>query len=697
MFVLFGLLSVPALGAGDEDVASEAEAAPPPPAAPAVPVEAGEEVLILGLYAPPGSRPVPVDGGGSLAAGLSGPGVGLVVRGGNEGEPVVRGMGGERVPVRVGGVPLLAACPSNMDPPAATVPAGATSQASLSLGLAPVSAGPPSTGGAAEASPYVRVGDEEVPLAAWAVGRFDSSGLSASAEAGAAGAAGPVAARAAGGYAGQGDYTAPDGRTVPDSHHQAWASLAVELDPTSTLRWSNAFLYTDDGDTDFPSLPMDMRSSRVLLASSRLRWQPAAGRLRQVVLRGGFSTVDHRMDNVDKSNRAMMEASTESSARAAVGGAMLTWAPVDPLELDLGLDVTAWGRDALRDRADLVSGMTGQDALWPTVRQEDVGGFVQGRWAASPRVDLRGGGRLDLAWSRADGAAASLGGMTVAEQYARTYGDAAADTERQDLGGAGNLVVVLEAAPRVDVYAGGGYTARVPGASERWFALAPAPGGYLVGNPTLPIEKKVEAEVGLRFALPAWQGSLALWEHEVFDFVRSSLVDQIDLNGDSVADNIRGYLPVRARLAGFEGQGRVELGSHVRLHGQASYVRGWDLTAGDDLPEIPPLDGSVALRGRWSDQVPLWGEVGMRGVLAQRRVAAATAEDETEGFVTLDAGVGLELVDRLRLSVRGLNLTDRLYHEHLRREVSVATDDLAVGDEIPAPGRSVALSLRLDV
>jgi outer membrane receptor for Fe3+-dicitrate len=70
------------------------------------------------------------------------PAVAGVRRAQNALEPVIRGLGWERVQTQLNGVPLYGACPARMDSPATLVAASAVREASVIKGLSSVTFGP---------------------------------------------------------------------------------------------------------------------------------------------------------------------------------------------------------------------------------------------------------------------------------------------------------------------------------------------------------------------------------------------------------------------------------------------------------------------------------------------------------------------------------------------------------------------------
>jgi iron complex outermembrane receptor protein len=390
----------------------------------------------------------------------------------------------------------------------------------------------------------------------------------------------------------------------------------------------------------------------------------------------------------------MMAAETVSSARTWALSAEATLAPADAVGLIAGLDASRIARDATRTR-DLASGASFTDRLWPAVSQLDLGAFAEGHVDLGGRTHLVAGGRGDLVRSAAAAADdPSLGGLTVREQYVRFYGEQAADTERDELVGGANLTVRQDLGEALFAALGLGAGARPANLTERAYAFSPAAAGFEVGDPSLRAERKLEAVLSVgatheRVALHA-----AAWAHRVDDLIRSAVVAQVDLDGDGALDAVRGFVPVDAALVGFELDATARLGGHWQIPVRLDATRGWERGTGAPLPEIPPLDATVGLRLDLGSTVPWFAEVNARGVARQQRVAAAFPEDPTEAFWTLGASAGVSLDGRLDLVVRGRNLLDAEYDEHLTRAAIADLGGLVKGQDIGAPGRAVDLSLR---
>ena len=128
---------------------------------------------------------------------------------------------------------------------------------------------------------------------------------------------------------------------------------------------------------------------------------------------------------------------------------------------------------------------------------------------------------------------------------------------------------------------------------------------------------------------------------------------------------------------------------------QAGWVRGEERESGTPLPEIPPFEATAAVDWRGDSAWHPTGRLETRYVHKQDRVSEGFGEDATPSFALVHLRGSIRPWDNVTLEAGIENLLDRLYHEHLTREALLPVGDLAAGDEIPGPGRTFYLNVRV--
>ena len=626
------------------------------------------------------------------------PGVSMVRRSACAAEPVIRGMGWERVTTQVDGLPLHGACPSRMDPPLLYLAPREAEAVTVAKGLPSVTLGPGGTGGhvlirtvpedGAEGGDFRR---HQANLL-WN-GARDGWQADWKSEAHLA----PLDLRLTLDAMDLGDYQSADGVTVPAGHTSAGGGLGLGLSLGARQRLTLGYTHKQEEDIDYPSLPMNTDESEFNRLSGAWTLTPAAG-LERLQLSLGYATVDHLMSNRGKPNRGMMEMETPSRADSWSGKLTARQRGADDSTWDYGIDASRVEREATRTRRMRAGGMAAREPVWPDAVVDQAGLFLENSRELGQTLTLRAGTRVDASEGEARdaGAVIPLGAgaprRTVADWYGEYGGPGARDAESSHTLAGGNLLLEWSADAAWTLYGGIGRTARAPSVTEQFFAFAPATGGYQVGNPDLDPEARHSLEVGARSERETLSFSVDAFASRVEDYILPTRIDQRDVDADGKTDLVRGYRNVDAELLGGEIALTWRPVDGLSLPVQLAVVRARNRTEDRDLPEIPPLHGRAALRyddGTW------WVEPGVAFAARQDRVDASFPEDETPGWASVQLKAGLRLRDRLDLEAGVENLLDREYHDHLTREAATDTGDLRAGDEIPVPGRFAYVSLRL--
>jgi len=626
------------------------------------------------------------------------PGVSGVKRSHSAVEPVVRGLGWERVQTQADGLPLYGACPGRMDPPAIILQPETVQEAYVVKGVPSVTLGPAGTGGRVMVSTdYERSAGSPPEFGGWLRSTYD--GARDGVLGGVAAFGGTERLDFFGSFAGTSldNYKSADGIEVPAGQKEFGGSISLGYRPLPGHRLRFGFIDLEDRGTDYPSLPMNSENTSSRVFNIGYRMGRTGKAFEGFRFRAGYGAVDHKMNNEGKSTRKKFEAETEADSDFFSTSLEGKWHPSSAAVLTAGADFFYLNRDALRSRHIIASNRTFLDHIWPDALQWDVGAFAELDIEFTRAYRLRAGGRFDFVSSDARAAdGPGLEGRTVRENYVFYYGPEAADVMQSDPLGSGN--VLFEWKPGVDLiaHAAGGVSSRAAGVTERFFAFAPAPGGFQVGNPALSPEIKYEVEGGVDWQ-NAWVSvSASLFCFWFNDYIYSFTIDRRDVNGDGVEDIVRGFRNVNARLCGGEGAAVFRPFEPFSIPLSLAYVRGVNTSDDTDLPRMPPLEGRVACRVDLGNKVPWWAEFGCRLAARQAKIDSDFPENETPGFAVFHLRGGFEVFHRLRIDAGLENLFDQEYTEHLTPWAAVGAGDLKQGDEIPEPGRYVHVGFKLD-
>ncbi|MBT3294486.1 MAG: TonB-dependent receptor [Verrucomicrobia bacterium] len=505
----------------------------------------------------------------------------------------IRGLGWERVPAQLDFLPLYGSCPARMDPAAACVTPESIDSLTVIKGLPSVSLGSGGTGGrvmmrsVTDLTQPVLDGSHAHGALTWTEGR---SGWNA--QAGTQLGNGTLEAGFSGSATDYGDYTSGSGQRVPAASRSYGATATLRLRPDANNGYFGSWNLHKVNHLDHPALPMDATDVTVNTFTFGGQHAGAGDRLETVEWQAGYSVSDHSMDNALKPNRARMEteAITESETIGARIASALRFSEAS--RWLVGADAHRLARDGTRTRLVMMAPPRPgnyRDPIWPDATQDQVGLF------AERTSEMRNGTRLRLGL-RADHIASAIGrgdeptpfDATVRDGYARYYGDDARDTDRGEWLGSGNIVWTIPQGESIEWFLSVGRVQRAAGVTERFYAYAPAPGGFAVGNPTLDPETKSEIDVGMDFFGDRVELSVHLFASHVSDYILETGIDSAP-NGAW----IRGFVNADARLVGGEVQGRWLLSDAWSIPFGVATVSGRNLDSHSDLPLIPPLSGRV--------------------------------------------------------------------------------------------------------
>ncbi len=222
---------------------------------------------------------------------------------------------------------------------------------------------------------------------------------------------------------------------------------------------------------------------------------------------------------------------------------------------------------------------------------------------------------------------------------------------------------------------------RTPGYVEL-FSQGPHLAAYSfeVGNPDLELERGTGADVFLRANTQSLELEVAGFYNRISNYVFPRATGEMSRLQLPVFQ----YTGEDAEMIGAEGDVNWTIVPGMSFHGSASYVRGTLVETDEPLPLIPPLIGGVGLR---YDGAGFYFGADVKAAAEQNRVGEF--EDPTDGYTLLNGSAGVQWFKfgwLHSVTLRADNLTDATYRNHLSR----------IKDIMPEAGRSVTLVYRVD-
>jgi iron complex outermembrane receptor protein len=585
----------------------------------------------------------PASDGGGLLKGI--PGFSILRSGGSNGDPVLRGMFGSRLALLADGASTQGGCGSRMDTPTSYISPKDFDTVTLVKGPQSVIWGPMGSAGTLlfERQPEYFSGPDFRGTAnmLWgANGRADQNLNTTFGNT-----SGYV--RLDGNRSVSDDYKDGHGHRVPGLWRKWSSGVTLGLTPDDDTL-AELSLGASDGKARYAGRMMD--GSRFARKSAVLKVEKyhLSDSLSKISWQSYFNDTDHIMDNY--SLRHPQGAKRKSEVGGVSWGSRLSsqWQD-ETTELTAGVDMM---HKSHRKKS---AGAWRDDATFI-----QMGAFSELRQAVSDDDTAVMGVRLDRVQADDKRFHHSSSRMRVLPGAFARY-------ER-----------VLPDAP-VMVYSGVGYTERFP---DYWELFSGKAGQQSFRQ--LKTEKTLQWDSGLQYqgdGLNAWT---SIYVGRIADFI---LFDY--RQASSRASN------VNAVVMGGEAGASWDFAPHWSLEGSLNYAWGENRSDGQPLPQIPPLEGRLAVnysREQWSTGLT-W-----RMVASQHRVAPdkgnVTGRDSgpSAGFGVMSWYAGYAFTHNFEARVGIDNLFNHNYSEHLNL-AGVSQFGYASTQRIPEPGRTWWLNM----
>lgn len=613
------------------------------------------------------------------------------------GIPQYRGMYGGRINVEVNGTTLSAGGPNWMDPPLSYAPAAQLDSLEVYRGIAPVSAGQETIGGAINAKTWsgefsdgdefvssgrVRIGGQSVndgSLASAAIvaanrqHRFKVSALTEQAD----------------------DAEFADGKIIPSEYDRQRYDIGYGFQRDGhTLQIDFGRNETNDSGT--AALPMDIGYIDTDLGSVRYQLEHNNWSVSGKIY---YSNIEHGMTNYELRQAPMMESMWRRNIATGdnLGFKVLAESTDEHGSWRFGVDGHGEEHNANIDNpnAPMFFVTAFNDA------QRDVLGVFAER---SYTLNKQWLGEFGLRYNRVtmdadeiDGTPAMM--MPVGAALRDNFNNA----ERQHIDDNVDWVAKFyyQADQRSSYYMGVARKSRSVSYQERylWIPLQAtgglADGRTYTGNLELDPEVAHEFELGVDYQHGGLQFSPRIFYRDVSDYIQGTesndmtavmFVNMMNMmNGTSNAVPLQ-FNNVDATFYGADMDWSYTIDERWSVNGIVNYVRAKRDDVSDDLYRIAPLNGMVAVNyteNNWS--------LAVESVLyaAQEKISATNSEEKTSGYGLLNVKGYWQMNSEWRLGFGVDNVLDKKYQDHLAGYNRAVNPDISVGDRLPGYGRNL--------
>lgn len=614
------------------------------------------------------------------------------------GIPQYRGLYGARIHVQADGTAISPGGPNWMDPPLHYTPAALLDSFTVYRGIAPVSAGQETLGGAIDAKTWqgeFAEGDN------WQNSGRLYSGAQSNNDGWVTALSSAIAnhqhkLRAALLREQADDAEAAEATLVPTEYDRLRYDLGYSLKlGAHQLSLNSSRSETDNSGT--PALPMD-----ILYIDGdhhQLGWQFESGNW-QAEARLATGNIEHGMTNYHLRQAPMMA----SMWRRNDTGSDTRSAHVSVTHSDAGLSWTV-GLDHQQSihNSDISNP---NNAMFYAVNFNDVERELSGVFAEtsidSGRAQLDLGLRLTRADSDADTVNSSMAMMNPTVAALRDSFNSSQRSQRDEL-----IDAVIKLSYPLDnsttLYTGVARKSRAPAYQERYLWLPMqataglADGNNHVGDPNLQPEVAHELELGIDISSASLWLSPRLFYKEIDDYIQGTpssdmavVMISTMMGGDTTPLQ---FSNTSARLYGADLEASWRFADHWTAEAVAGAVRGERRDIDDALYRIAAPTLTLGLRY----QRQTWNlAVLNRLVHAQHKVSATNEEQSTAGYGLLSVHGSYQIAANTTLALGINNLLDKHYRDHLAGYNRAVNPDIAIGERLPGSGRDIFARLRYE-
>jgi iron complex outermembrane receptor protein len=490
-----------------------------------------------------------------------------------------------------------------------------------------------------------------------------------------------------------GNYKDGGGREIPSSFESTGYSIKTGYNVTERQRLQLSFRQNFGRNVLHAGLPMDTKFDNSSVAGLDYRFKSKARYLKDISVKGYYSFVDHEMNNNGRPSFASTEAVAKVDSKMFGARAEGQWSLSKQVYIFGGSDYSSQARKGSRNRL-VKKDMMGNtlpvpkkytDEIWQNASIEQTGVFAEAKYSLSQRDIFTFGSRLDWIYSSAD---------KIDSSFQKLYPETSSQTEA-NLSGTISYKKLLSENSSLEIAFGRGM--RTGNLEEKYIAYfnIGSDAYEYIGNPYLKPEVNNQFEIGYKsennlagfFTRLKYSASLyySIYENYILGAVDTSLKRKFNPTTPPLHPKV--FRNIHSAIkTGFELMGSLQFADVFEFTTEMSYVYTKRKDINESLPLTPPLQTRLQLEYA---KKKVWAKAKYVIVSSQNRISKSFDESNTKGYQLLNFEAGITPVKKLKVGIAALNVTNKLYHDHL----NFAFNNVAgFGKEfIAEPGRNFTM------
>lgn len=435
-------------------------------------------------------------------------------------------------------------------------------------------------------------------------------------------------------------------------------------------------------DTDFPALPMDLRSDDTWMFNAFHEFILPNRKLISWKTMGYATHVDHLMDNSMKQlNPRTVNATSPTQTFTYGGRTESTWRN-NNFTAYAGADLRIENAEGNRTREMLAgpaAGKTFTDNTWQNSTVSRSGIFAEANLKTNG-FHFVVAGRLEFNNANA---------KDPAPEFTNINPDITTDQINPSV----SLGIISNLSHQVAVKLWTGRSQRSGSLTERYINyFSVGRDAYeLLGDPQLEPEVNNQADLIFEIRTEKTYLNVDVFASYLQNYITSVIQPELKPRIAS-SPGVRQFLNAgNAFKTGFEFNWKQLLIFGFQHQAGMAYTYGVEEENDEPLPEIAPIEFRYTLQGKhFRDHLNT--EIAFRHVLKQDRISAEFGEKETPSFTTVDVSISLNILKSLTIASGVQNVFDIAYYEHLNRPLNGNTTEFIFNK-----GRNFFFSMVIDI